>query len=239
MWKPSQPEPSHPTPTPEPPRPAPQATSPEAPNRIGAPPGDQAIISKGLFVKGEISGTESLYIDGKVEGAINLPGNRVTVGRNGQVGANMTAREVVVLGKVRGNVSATDRVDIRAEGALSGDVAAARISIEDGAFFKGGIDIRKPDAKQGSSPFGFDADAGPGRARDVQAGPAVGTLKRRSASGASALPQRGLFARFTAVQPIPRRRIATLGNAEPAFSRTHFAITVQRTAPAMRMAASA
>ncbi len=82
-----------------------------------------------------------------MEGAISLPGNRVTVGRNGQVGANVTAREVVVLGKIRGNVSASDRVDIRAEGSLSGDVAAARISIEDGAFFKGGIDIRKPDAK--------------------------------------------------------------------------------------------
>jgi len=152
MWKPSQPEPSHATPTPEPPRPAPQATSVETTNRTGAPGGDQAIISKGLFVKGEISGTESLYIDGKVEGAINLPGNRVTVGRNGQVGANVTAREVVVLGKVRGNVSATDRVDIRAEGALSGDVAAARISIEDGAFFKGGIDIRKADAKPAQAP---------------------------------------------------------------------------------------
>ena len=82
-----------------------------------------------------------------MEGSINLPGNRVTVGRNGQVAANITAREIVVLGKVRGNVSATDRVDIRAEGSLTGDVAAARISIEDGAFFKGGIDIRKPDAK--------------------------------------------------------------------------------------------
>jgi len=147
MWKPSQSEPFNTTSNPEPPRPAPPAASVEPANRIGTPAGDQAIISKGLFVKGEISGTESLYIDGKVEGAINLPGNRVTVGRNGQVGANVTAREVVVLGKVRGNVSASDRVDIRAEGALSGDVAAARISIEDGAFFKGGIDIRKADAK--------------------------------------------------------------------------------------------
>ena len=138
----------HPGSSPEPARPAPPAPSVEPANRVaGAPAGDQAIISKGLFVKGEISGTESLYIDGKVEGAINLPGNRVTIGRNGQVGANVTAREVVVLGKVRGNVTASDRVDIRAEGALSGDVAAARISIEDGAFFKGGIDIRKPDAK--------------------------------------------------------------------------------------------
>jgi cytoskeletal protein CcmA (bactofilin family) len=76
----------------------------------------------------------------------------VTVGRNGQVAANITAREIVVLGKVKGNVSATDRVDIRAEGSLNGDVAAARISIEDGAFFKGGIDIRKPDAKPTAVP---------------------------------------------------------------------------------------
>jgi cytoskeletal protein CcmA (bactofilin family) len=120
----------------------------ESANRVaGAPAGDQAVISKGLFVKGEISGTESLYIDGKVEGSISLAGNRVTVGRNGQVNASVTAREVVVMGKVRGNVTATDRVDIRAEGALTGDVAAARISIEDGAFFKGGIDIRKLEPK--------------------------------------------------------------------------------------------
>ena len=119
------------------------APAAEPATRRPSPAGDQATIGKGLFIKGEITGTESLYIDGKVEGSINLPGNRVTVGRNGQVGANITAREIVVLGKVRGNVSASDRVDIRAEGALNGDVAAARISIEDGAFFKGGIDIKQ------------------------------------------------------------------------------------------------
>jgi cytoskeletal protein CcmA (bactofilin family) len=147
MWKPSQSEPSIPVSGPETQRPTASVASVESANRNAAPAGDQAVISKGLFVKGEISGTESLYIDGKVEGAINLPGNRVTIGRNGTVGANVTAREVVVMGKVRGNVSASDRVDIRAEGALSGDVSAARISIEDGAFFKGGIDIRKADAK--------------------------------------------------------------------------------------------
>jgi cytoskeletal protein CcmA (bactofilin family) len=147
MWKPSQSV--HPTPVapPEPPRPAPPVQPAEPTNRIAVGTGDQAIISKGLFVKGEVSGTESLYIDGKVEGTISLPGNRVTIGRNGQVGANITAREVVVLGKVHGNVSATDRVDIRSEGSLSGDVSAARISIEDGAFFKGGIDIRKAEGK--------------------------------------------------------------------------------------------
>jgi cytoskeletal protein CcmA (bactofilin family) len=106
--------------------------------------GDLATIGKSLVVKGEVTGSESLFIDGKVEGSINLPGNRVTVGRNGQVAASIGAREVVVLGKVKGNVTASDRVDIRAEGSLTGDVVAQRISIEDGAFFKGGIDIRKP-----------------------------------------------------------------------------------------------
>ncbi|HUY93778.1 MAG TPA: polymer-forming cytoskeletal protein [Terracidiphilus sp.] len=142
---------SNPVP-PEPVRPAPPSSALESASRAGvSTAGDQASISKGLFIKGEISGSESLYIDGKVEGSILLNGNRVTVGRNGHVAASITAREVVVLGKVRGNVTATDRVDIRAEGALTGDVAAARISIEDGAFFKGGIDIRKPDAKQAAA----------------------------------------------------------------------------------------
>lgn len=143
MWKPSQTGSTSPTSTPEPPRAAPPVIAPETPARVQAATADQATLGKGLFIKGEITGSESLYIDGKVEGAVTLPGNRVTVGRNGQVSANITAREVVVLGKVKGNVSATDRVDIRAEGSLNGDVAAARISIEDGAFFKGGIDIKK------------------------------------------------------------------------------------------------
>jgi cytoskeletal protein CcmA (bactofilin family) len=105
---------------------------------------EQASIGKSLVIKGEVTGSESLYIDGRVEGSINLPGNRVTVGRNGVVAANISAREIVIIGKVRGNLNASDKVDIRGEGSLTGDVVAQRISIEDGAFFKGGIDIRKP-----------------------------------------------------------------------------------------------
>jgi cytoskeletal protein CcmA (bactofilin family) len=148
MWKPTQTGSSSPHTVPEPSRPQPPAPASFETSRTAAPStADQATIGKGLLIKGDISGSESIFIDGKVEGSINLPGNRVTVGKNGQVAASITAREIVVLGKVRGNVSATDRVDIRAEGSLSGDVSAARISIEDGAFFKGGIDIRKPDAK--------------------------------------------------------------------------------------------
>jgi cytoskeletal protein CcmA (bactofilin family) len=156
MWKPNQAAAT--PPAPEPVRPASPATPAFTGSAPGAPGalanGEQATIGKSLVVKGEVSGSESLYIDGKVEGAINLPGNRVTVGRNGQVAANISAREIVVLGKVRGNCQASDRVDIRSEGSLTGDVIAARISIEDGAFFKGGIDIRKPgvDAKGKDTP---------------------------------------------------------------------------------------
>ena len=157
MWKPANPQTTPGAPAPEPPRPSqPAAATPEpapTPARTTAASQDQATIGKSLVIKGEVSGSESLYIDGRVEGAINLPGNRVTVGRNGIVSANITAREIVVMGKLKGNLAAQDRVDIRSEGSLTGDVVAQRISIEDGAFFKGGIDIRKPGEGQ-SKPNG-------------------------------------------------------------------------------------
>lgn len=119
--------------------------------RTTATGSEQGTIGKGLSMNGEITGSESLFIDGKVEGGINLPGSRVTIGRNGQVVANINAREIIIMGKVRGNVTASDRVDIRSEGALTGDATAARVSIEDGAFFKGGIDIRRSEAKAAST----------------------------------------------------------------------------------------
>src|SRR5437868_2806908 len=165
MWKPTnQPTtPSRPGSTSETDRPAmtPSTTSatseretaPAAPRTVSTSTADQATIGKSLVIKGEVTGSESLYIDGRVEGSINLSGNRVTVGRNGVVAANINAREIVVLGKVRGNLTASDRVDIRSDGSLTGDVVAARISIEDGAFFKGGIDIRKA----GQKPNGEEA----------------------------------------------------------------------------------
>ena len=152
MWKPTnQPNmpPSRPGEPERPAMPAPSTSASSEPATAAAPrpaptsAADQATIGKSLVIKGEVTGSESLYIDGRVEGSINLAGNRVTVGRNGVVAANINAREIVVLGKVRGNLTASDRVDIRSDGSLTGDVVAARISIEDGAFFKGGIDIRK------------------------------------------------------------------------------------------------
>ena len=94
-------------------------------------PADQANIGRSLVIKGEVTGAESLFIDGRVEGSINVPGNRVTIGRNGNVAANITAQEVVIMGKVHGNVDCEDRLDIRGEGLLSGDVITHRISVEE------------------------------------------------------------------------------------------------------------
>lgn len=108
---------------------------------------EQATIGRSLVIKGEISGSETLYIDGRIEGTINLNDNRVTIGRNGNVTANVNAKEVVVMGKLHGNVIVTDRVDIRAEGSLSGDVVAHRLSIEDGAYFKGSVDLKRSEQK--------------------------------------------------------------------------------------------
>ncbi len=111
-----------------------------------------------MVIKGDISGTDSLFIDGTVEGSVNLLSGRVTVGFKGRVEAGMnasknlciTAHEIVIIGNVRGNVSA-DRVEIRAEGKLTGDVSASSISIADGGFFKGFIDVRKAEVKREES----------------------------------------------------------------------------------------
>ena len=129
MWKPTN-QPQTPAQPPAPERPtmstpsAPMASAePAAPRPVTTTTADQATIGKSLVIKGEVTGSESLYIDGRVEGSINLAGNRVTIGRNGVVAANINAREIVVLGKVRGNLTASDRVDIRSDGSLTGDVS--------------------------------------------------------------------------------------------------------------------
>jgi len=174
MWKPASttspnPNPStnKPTTTPEPEKPV-MSTTPtfsSEPTPAAAPRNavvnsqEQATIGKSLVIKGEVTGSESLYIDGRVEGAINLPGNRVTVGRNGQIQANINAREVVIMGKVSGNVECSDRLDIRGEGSLTGDVITERISVEDGALMKGSIQVRHAEHKA-QQPKAMGAAAG-------------------------------------------------------------------------------
>ncbi|MGH9480276.1 MAG: bactofilin family protein [Terriglobales bacterium] len=148
MWKtqnerdlpPAPAKPQLPVPPAAPPAPLAAAAAAQSPRAAGERP---THLSKTILLKGSITGNEDLFVDGKLEGSVELPNNSLTVGVNGHVQANVNAREVVILGKLNGNVTAADRVEIRAQGALTGDVSAARISIEDGAFFKGGIDIRK------------------------------------------------------------------------------------------------
>lgn len=112
---------------------------------------EQATIGRSVVIKGDISGAEALFIDGRVEGSIHLADNRVTIGRNGVVKANIDAKEVVIMGEVTGNVECTDRLDIRSEGSLTGDVVTRRISVEDGAVMKGSVQVKAADQKSDKS----------------------------------------------------------------------------------------
>jgi cytoskeletal protein CcmA (bactofilin family) len=109
---------------------------------------EQATIGRSIVIKGEVSGAETLYVDGRIEGTINMPESRVTVGRNGVIVASVAAREVVVMGKIEGDLVVGDRVDIRSDGSVTGDIHAQRLTIEEGAFLKGGIDLGKQGEKK-------------------------------------------------------------------------------------------
>jgi cytoskeletal protein CcmA (bactofilin family) len=153
MWKPKQsdlPE------IPARPEPAVQATpisSYGSSHRPSLAPAaaSEGVIGKNLRVVGEVTGNDSLLIEGSVEGSVHLTSARVTVGAKGTVQAGetlgerccVTAGEIVILGKISGNICATDRVDIRPQGTLTGDITTARIAIADGANFRGGIEVRK------------------------------------------------------------------------------------------------
>ncbi|HWF93280.1 MAG TPA: polymer-forming cytoskeletal protein [Terriglobales bacterium] len=113
--------------------------------------GEFALIGKSVVIKGELSGSEDLYIDGQVEGSIELHGNNLTIGANGQVKANVNAKGVVVQGKLEGNIRASDRAELRKSAIAVGDIATQRLAIEDGAYFKGRVDIQGERAKQEAS----------------------------------------------------------------------------------------
>jgi len=110
--------------------------------RTTTPPTEQATLGRSLLIKGEVIGSEPLYIDGRVEGSIQLAGHRLTIGHNGSVVANVEADELVIMGSVKGNVQCTERLDIRTEGSLVGDVVSQRISIEEGAVLRGSVQVR-------------------------------------------------------------------------------------------------
>lgn len=126
-------------------------------------PVEQASIGRTLVIKGDVTGSESLYIDGRIEGTLTFKEHRVTVGRNGVVAANIAAREVVIMGKVTGNIECSDRVDIRSEGSLTGDIVSQRISVEDGALLRGSVQLtpgeQKHDKHEKEVPKSFAAAA--------------------------------------------------------------------------------
>jgi cytoskeletal protein CcmA (bactofilin family) len=106
-----------------------------------------AHIGKSVIIKGELSGSEDLYIDGQVEGSIELSGNRLIIGPHGQVRANVNAKGVVVQGKLDGNIRASERAELTKSAVAVGDIVAQRVAIEEGAYFKGKVDIQKDIAK--------------------------------------------------------------------------------------------
>ena len=171
MWgnkKPETPQSAQPVlstpnfPTNQPPKPAPAtwedkpAMSTDAMRPLGAT-ADRATARLGasLHVKGEISGNEDLLIDGTVEGLIQLDERKLTVGATSKVTADVIAREVVVYGNVKGNVRAKDRIEIKKDGSVIGDLTTSRIMIEDGAYFKGSIEIDKTSEKESSRGSAF------------------------------------------------------------------------------------
>ena len=160
MWKRRDDElPQTPTPKPGTPVIAPKEVSPMEAPKADAFRSDVAHIGKSVVVKGELSGSEDLYLDGEVEGSIELKGHSLIIGPNGRVRANVHARDVVVHGKVDGNLRGSDRVELKKSAVLSGDIFTQRIVIEDGAFFKGAVDLQKEPAKLEAPPVKRDTAA--------------------------------------------------------------------------------
>lgn len=150
MWKlrkddesPSVPQPPAAAPVREP-IPAPREVHPEPARPIRA---EMARIGKSIKIKGRLSGGEDLFVDGEVEGSIDVSGHLLTVGPNGHVRANIQAPNIVIFGRVQGNLRGGERVELRKSAVVSGDILSQRVMIEEGAFLQGGVAIQKAVAK--------------------------------------------------------------------------------------------
>ena len=134
-----------------------QPVTPPVVGTIGSAPGDEAgsanqrvVIGKSIVVKGELSGSEDLTVEGQVEGKIALKQHVLTVGVHGRIWAQVFAKSVVVLGEVIGNIEATEKAEIRNEGTVEGDIKAPRVAIAEGAKFRGGIDMQQGQGQPGN-----------------------------------------------------------------------------------------
>jgi len=129
-----------------------QPDSPATPaiNPPGAPARTTGYLGAGLQIKGEITGNEDLRLDCKLEGTISLGGFRLTVGSSSHVDGDITAREVIVSGEVKGNINARDRLEIKKGSSVAGDLSTARIIIEEGAYFSGAVEIDRSNTQVGA-----------------------------------------------------------------------------------------
>ncbi|HEX4650872.1 MAG TPA: polymer-forming cytoskeletal protein [Granulicella sp.] len=107
---------------------------------------DSTVIGKSVSIRGEFSASEDLYLDGEIQGTISLPGNRLTIGPNARVQAEVRVRDVIVFGRLEGNIHASGRVELRQSAVMQGDIIASRLSIEENASVKGRIEITGPAA---------------------------------------------------------------------------------------------
>jgi cytoskeletal protein CcmA (bactofilin family) len=144
------------------PAPAPAAPAAPAPAPVRAEevrgPRDVVNIGKSVVIKGELNGSEDLTIEGHVEGKIELRDHVLTIGPNGKIKAEIFAKAVIVLGEVAGNVSATEKVDIRDRGTVDGDIVSPRVAIAEGAHFRGSVDMgRGGAAKKDAKPAAAQA----------------------------------------------------------------------------------
>ena len=161
MWKRDESvKPTTPPPPASPAPPAPSATAPAAPagqpNNAGRPQieRDKVNIGKSVVIKGELSGSEDLTIEGHCEGRIELRDNVLTIGPNGKIRAEVFAKSVIVLGEVTGNVTASEKVDIRDNGSVDGDIISPRVAIAEGAHFRGSVDMQRAGAGGTAKPQG-------------------------------------------------------------------------------------
>ena len=160
---------------------APAASEPRA--QVGR---DNVNIGKSVIIKGELSGSEDLTIEGHVEGRIDLKENVLTIGPNGKIKAEVFAKSVVVLGEVTGNVTASEKVDIRDNGSVDGDIASPRVAIAEGAHFRGSVDMQRAGAKQAAKPN----PPGSNPQSPQQGGPPQGGQQQGGQQGGQQHPQR-------------------------------------------------
>jgi len=153
MWNPKPNYPPNSSPTPEPPAATPRTHETSMAARVASlPPQNVSVIGKSLTLTGDITGSEPLHVEGHVKGNIRLDTSYLNIGPEATVHSTVVAREVVVRGSIVGNVNVSERIDIRNGGSLTGDVTAHSVSIEEGAYFKGSIDMRRAESARHKAP---------------------------------------------------------------------------------------